>query len=169
MTQHFGMHHVGLVVEDLDLAQEFYTSHLGFELDGRTEWTIIDGAPLGINADKVELRWAFLRLGSAKLEIHEFRGLGTSEVRRGTQDPGLGHLALTVQDMGSAVEALTDAGAEFFSEPNLLADSPGQEGDRWVYCRDPLGLTIELYEVAGNGTLDETKRAEQKEKEKTHD
>lgn len=166
MTQRFGLHHIGLVVEDLDLAQDFYTMHLEFELDGRTEWTVIDGPPLGIEADTVELRWAFLRLGSAKLEIHEFRGLKASEVRRKTQDAGLGHLALTVDDMDSAVEALTTAGAEFFSEPNLLVDSPGQEGDRWVYCRDPLGLTIELYEVAGD-RLDEETRTEWKAK--THD
>lgn len=165
MTQRFGLHHIGLVVEDLDRAQEFYTANLGFELDGRTEWTVINGAPLGIDADTVELRWAFLRLGSAKLEIHEFRGLKSSETHRRTQDPGLGHLALTVYDMSAAVVTLTAAGAEFFSEPNLLEDSPGQEGDRWVYCRDPMGLTIELYEVASNHRLEEVNRTKKEGKD----
>lgn len=152
MSLKFGLHHVGLVVDDLDLAQEYYTTHFGFEPDGRTEWTVIDGAPLGINASEVELRWVFLRLGAARLEVHEFRGQPVSDSRRKTQDPGLGHLALTVDDMDRAVDILTEAGVEFFSDPNLLVDSPGQEGDRWVYCRDPFGLTIELYEVADHTT-----------------
>jgi catechol 2,3-dioxygenase-like lactoylglutathione lyase family enzyme len=119
--------------------------------EGRTEWTVIEGAPLGIDADRVELRWAFLGLGPVRLELHEFRDLPVSPGRRRTQDPGLGHVALSVPDMAEAVAALEAAGAEFFSAPNLLTDSPGQEGDQWVYCRDPFGLTIELYQAATPG------------------
>lgn len=145
MSSGFGLHHLGLVVEDLDRAVEFYSQALGMIPEGRTEWTIIDGGPLGIDADQVELRWAFVRLGSARLELHQFRGLSASESRRQTHDPGLGHLAVSVPEMNAAVQALESAGATFFSEPNLLTASPGQEGDQWVYCRDPFGLTIELY------------------------
>ncbi|GAB2564976.1 VOC family protein [Leucobacter ruminantium] len=148
MTAGFSLHHLGLVVEDLDRAVGFYTDVLGMSREGRTEWTTIAGAPLGIASDTVELRWAFLGLGPVRLELHEFRGLPVSPVRRRTQDPGLGHLALAVPDMSAAVAALEGAGAEFFSAPNLLTDSPGQEGDQWVYCRDPFGLTIELYQTA---------------------
>ncbi|MGO1538522.1 MAG: VOC family protein [Leucobacter sp.] len=146
--QSFALHHIGLVVEDLDRAVGFYSDVLGMSREGRTEWTVIDGTPLGINASEVELRWEFLGLGSARLELHEFRNLEATRQRRNTQDPGLGHLALTVPDIESAVTALESAGSEFFSTPNLLVDSPGQEGDRWVYCRDPFGLTIELYQIA---------------------
>lgn len=148
MSCGFGLHHLGLVVEDLDRAVGFYTDTLGMKPEGRTEWTVIDGGPLGIDTDQVELRWAFLDLGGVRLELHQFRGLPVSDQRRRTQDPGLGHLALSVPDMSEAVAVLEAAGAEFFSRPNLLTESPGQEGDQWVYCRDPFGLTIELYRTA---------------------
>ena len=148
MTAAFAVHHTGLVVDDLDAAECFYVSQFGFESEGRTEWTVIDGAPLGIDAEKVELRWVFLSLAGTRLEVHEFRDLPVSSQRRNTQDRGLGHLAVRVNDMDIAVANLSAAGIEFFSAPNLLTDSPGQEGDRWVYGRDPFGLTIELYEVA---------------------
>ncbi|QZY50782.1 VOC family protein [Leucobacter tenebrionis] len=137
-----------MVVEDLDRAVGFYTDVLGMTRDGRTEWTVIEGEPLGIDAAEVELRWEFLKLGAVRLELHEFRNLPATSARRATQDPGLGHLALAVTDMDEAVAALVAGGVDFFSPVNLLTDSPGQEGDRWVYCRDPFGLTIELYETA---------------------
>lgn len=165
MTRGFGLHHLGLVVDDLDRAVGFYTDVLGMSREGRTEWTTIDGAPLGIDAAEVELRWAFLGLGPVRLELHEFRSLPAASDGRKTQDRGLGHLAISVPDMAAAVAAFEEAGVEFFSEPNLLTDSPGQEGDQWVYCRDPFGLTIELYQTAtaaerARMTADQTERNE---------
>ena len=143
----FELHHVGIVVPDLEQAVAFYTRHLGLVPGNPSPWAAIPGKPLGLEAEDVKLRWAFMRLGSTVIEIHEFAGPYQSALPRTTDQPGVGHLALKVTDIHSARRHLAEAGVTFYSDPNLL-DLPGQEGDLWVYGKDPFGVTIELYQQA---------------------
>lgn len=141
------LHHIGIVVPSLDSAVAFYTDIFNFKEESRTDWTTIDGGPLGIASDSVRLRWAFLSLSGIWFELHEFQDFGSSFVSRETYDPGLGHLAFRVSDIHAEVDRLSkDGKITFFSDPNVIEGLPGQDGDRWVYGRDPYGLTIELYE-----------------------
>lgn len=141
------MHHIGLVVPVLDEAVQFYSATFGFVEDSRTDWTEFDGAPLGVPGETVRFRWAFMSLGSTRFELHEFDSLPRRKEPRRTADLGLGHLAFAVEDIYGAVEKLsTDGAIEFFSDPNLIEGLPGQDGDLWVYGRDPYGLTFELYQ-----------------------
>jgi catechol 2,3-dioxygenase-like lactoylglutathione lyase family enzyme len=52
---------------------------------------------------------------------------------------GAAHLAFVVGDIQAAYEELTAEGVEFLSEPNT-----DRYGERWVYFRDPDGITVEL-------------------------
>ncbi|MEV7136148.1 VOC family protein [Arthrobacter sp. NPDC093128] len=143
----FELHHVGIVVSDLEKAVAFYAQHLGLIPESVSPWALIPGKPLGLDGDEVKLRWAFMRLGSTVIEIHEFDGPFQSSLHRTTDQPGVGHLALKVPDIHSARRRLTEAGITFYSDPNIL-DLPGQDGDQWVYGKDPFGVTIELYQQA---------------------
>jgi catechol 2,3-dioxygenase-like lactoylglutathione lyase family enzyme len=143
----FELHHVGIVVSDLEKAVAFYTQHLGLVPAAPSPWATMPGKPLGLDGDDVKLRWAFMRLGGTVIEIHEFDGQYQSALPRTTDQPGVGHLALRVRDIYSARRRLAEAGITFYSDPNLL-DLPGQEGDLWVYGKDPFGVTIELYQQA---------------------
>ena len=143
----FELHHVGIVVSDLEKAVAFYAQHLGLIPETPSPWAIIPGKPLGMDGDDVKLRWAFMRLGSTVIEIHEFDGAFQSSKPRTTDQPGVGHLALKVPDIHSARRDLAKAGITFYSAPNVL-DLPGQDGDQWVYGKDPFGVTIELYQQA---------------------
>jgi catechol 2,3-dioxygenase-like lactoylglutathione lyase family enzyme len=141
------LHHVGIVVSDLEKAVAFYAQHLGLIPESLSPWAVIPGKPLGLEGDDVKLRWAFMRLGGTVIEIHEFDGQFQSSRPRTTDQPGVGHLALKVPDIHSARQRLEEAGIAFYSDPNVL-DLPGQDGDQWVYGKDPFGVTIELYQQA---------------------
>ena len=139
------LHHVGIVVTDLDEAVGYYEKNLGLTLLSVSPWTMIPGKPLGLDADDVKLRWAFMKLGETIIEIHVFDAGAQPASPRSTNQPGVGHIALSVPDIHSAYQELSRAGIAFYSEPNEL-DMPDQRGDWWVYGRDPFGVTIELYQ-----------------------
>src|SRR5699024_11132690 len=123
------LHHIGIVVPSLDSAVAFYTDIFNFKEESRTEWTTIDGGPLGIASDSVRLRWAFLSLSGIWFELHEFQDFGSSFVSRETYDPGLGHLAFRVSDIHAEVDRLSkDGKITFFSDPNVIEGLPGQDG-----------------------------------------
>lgn len=138
------LHHLGIVVTDLEAATNYYEQNLGMALLSVSPWTTIEGQPLGLDAHDVKLRWAFMQLGDSVIEIHQFDGASQATPRT-TDQPGVGHIALRVTDIHFAHTTLTHAGMTFFSEPMLL-DIPGQKGDWWVYGKDPFGVTIELYQ-----------------------
>ena len=81
-----GIHHVGLVVTDVDAARRFYLDHLGFsERDDRPDFGF-DGA--------------WLQVGNQ--QVHLIEGKEAS--------PGGGHFALEVADIEAVVSELRDAG-----------------------------------------------------------
>lgn len=129
------IHHVAIVVEDLDAALTFYRDALGLDLAGRRE----------VPAEEVEI--AFLPLGEAEIEL--LRPLsGESGVARflAKRGEGLHHVCLEVEDIEAAVERLRSAGAR------LLSDEPkvGADGRRYVFVHPQSGhgVLLELYEGA---------------------
>lgn len=127
------MHHVAIVVEDVDEALRFYRDALGLELKERRR----------VEAEDVEI--AFLPLGESEIELlrplSSESGVGRFLEKRGE---GLHHICLAVDDIDAAMERLQKAGAQ------VLGEKPqqGADGTRYLFVhpKSAHGVLIELYE-----------------------
>jgi len=96
-----GIHHLGVAVEDLDRALATYARLFGARLEHRetVEEYGVEAASLRIGSDRVEL------LAS----LGDETPVGRFLAKRG---PGMHHVAYEVDDVGAALDELTEQGAE---------------------------------------------------------
>ena len=138
-----GIHHVGLVVDDLDAAVGFYGALLGMEVIERDSWRAPDPAAdsavglVGSSADGVMLQGpgGFLELW----QYHSPAQVGGDPAERGAHERGLRHLAVEVDDVDEALARVVELGGAETGEPIR-----SEGGAATVYCRDPFGTIIEL-------------------------
>jgi len=133
------IHHVAVVVRDLDQALAFYRDTLGLEVADRRR----------VEGEGVEI--AFLPTGEAEIELleplTEEGGVARFLEQRGE---GLHHLCLEIDDIEAAMDRLDAAGARVLSEePQVSAD-----GTRYVFVhpKSTHGVLIELYQVPDPST-----------------
>ena len=130
-----GMHHVGLVVSDLEKSIDFYSSNLGFRLSKQ---------------------WVNPRNG-AHIALVQKNGL-TYELIQYEQNPYEGqgaynHVAILVEDVDKKRTELKNKGIK------LLTDSPRiiMNGDaKIIFCYGPDGEMIELHQRLKPKTEEET-------------
>ena len=156
MTGIRGIHHVGLVVDDLDAAVAFYSALLALEVIERDRWRA--PAPLedqavgltGSSADGVMLAGS-----GSYLELWQYHApepVGDEPGQRGANERGLRHLAIEVDDVGAALQRVQELGGSAMGQPVALSDGTGPDGTEGgseggaavVYCRDPFGTILEL-------------------------
>lgn len=129
------IHHIAIVVRDLDAALALYRDALGLEMTERREEP----------AEGVEI--AFLPAGEGEIELlrplDEDSGVGRFLETRGE---GLHHVCLAVEDVEAAMERLREGGAQLLSEVPLV----NEHGARYVFVhpKSTHGVLLELYEVA---------------------
>lgn len=129
------IHHIALVVRDLDTALEFYRDALGATVTERRD----------VPEEGVEI--AFLPLGEAEIEL--LRPLQTdNSVGRFLEKRGEGihHVCLLVEDIERAAERLLAHGARLTGEVRSHPD-----GTRYVFVhpQSAHGVLIELYQRPG--------------------
>lgn len=121
------LHHVGVVVSDLEDAVRFYVETLGLSLESQA------------SIPERNLRLAFLRGVGGRVELLEYQGPRAASVQTGTVD----HVALAVRSLEPAIASLAEAGvSERDAEPRT-----GPGGRRVYFFRGPSGERIELVEV----------------------
>ena len=126
-----GIDHIGIAVESLDEAVQFYESALGMACVGMEE------LPLQ------EVSVAFFKVGSTRLELVAPLGPGSPVAkflaRRG---PGLHHIAYSTDDLDAQVESAEAAGCQ------LIDDAPtrGAEGGNvaFLHPKSAMGVLTEL-------------------------
>lgn len=146
---------IGITVNDLDRAVDFYTSVLGFDRVTESE----------VAGEKYErlygvfglrLRTATLRLGDERIELMEFlapRGRPIPADSR-SNDGWFQHVAIIVSDMDAAYRRLREHHVQHASSgPQLLPQwNPNAGGIEAFYFRDPDGNHLEvLHFPAGKG------------------
>jgi catechol 2,3-dioxygenase-like lactoylglutathione lyase family enzyme len=140
------MEHVGIVVEDLGAAVEFFVA-LGLELRGEGS---VEGDWVGriIGLEEVRAEMAMLRApdGHGELELVRFVSppAGDGDSRAPANTPGLRHISFAVEDIEAVVAGLRDRGAELVGEVVRYRDSY-----LLCYIRGPEGIIVELAEKLG--------------------
>ena len=135
-----GVHHTGLTVSDLDRSIEFY-EQLGFEVAARIEE---EGEEVerGVGVSDARLRVAMLEAPGSRHELIQYDRPGGGPPSHPNNGIGAAHVCLEVEDVDAAVEELRGRGIRFLSDPITH-----ESGIRWVYAKDPDGITAELLQV----------------------
>ena len=144
-----GLHHVGIIVKDLNKSIDFYHRVLGLEFASEpSPWFAGPELESALRIKGACLRQVCLVLGDTMLELLEY---ATPEWPIANPMPqyvtGASHVSLQVDDLEAGMKALQAKGIEFFSGPNKV-DSGVLAGWRWVYFQDPDGYQLELVQIA---------------------
>jgi catechol 2,3-dioxygenase-like lactoylglutathione lyase family enzyme len=141
-----GMAHVGMVVEDLPAATEFFVQ-LGLELLGKGQ---VEGDWVGrvIGLDDVRAEIVMLRTpdGHAEVELSKFHSPPSpdSDSHAPANAPGIRHISFVVDDINTTVAGLQARGAELVGEVENYKDTY-----LLCYVRGPEGIIVELVEKIG--------------------
>jgi catechol 2,3-dioxygenase-like lactoylglutathione lyase family enzyme len=140
------MDHVGVVVDDLAAATEFFVE-LGLELqgDGAVEGSWVDRV-VGLEGVQVDFAMMQTPDGHGRLELIKFQSPSTQGDNRyaPANTAGIRHLAFVVEDIDAVVARLRVRGAELVGELERYEDIY-----RLCYVRGPEGIIIELAERIG--------------------
>ncbi|MGM7648320.1 VOC family protein [Nocardia sp. JW2] len=140
------MSNVGIVVEDLGVAIEFF-QELGLELEGRAvvagEWA---GRVTGLGDQRVEIAMMRTPDGHSRLELSRFLAPEVVADHRTAPVNALGYLRVMFQvdDLDDTLERLREHGARVVDEVVRYEDVY-----RLCYVRGPEGLLIGLAEELG--------------------
>jgi catechol 2,3-dioxygenase-like lactoylglutathione lyase family enzyme len=144
------VHHVGLVVRDLDRSIYFYHDLLGLPFANEpTPW--FEGPELakGVGVPDAKLRQVSMRVGPmSTMELIEYDKRADSTGKPVPNNHmGAAHVCFLVDDIRASKAELESKGVEFYSDVNVVDEGP-LSGWRWCYFLDPDGLALELIEVA---------------------
>lgn len=134
------MHHVGLVVSDLDEAVSFYCDTLGLTV--ADEFTLAsDGIATAIDVDDVTGDFAHLDAGDGIVELIEYDPTGEDCSGTAINQLGAKHVGFTVEDIDAFYENLPDD-VDSISGPQHV-----EIGASILFFRDPDGNFLEVVEA----------------------
>ncbi|MCK6587645.1 MAG: VOC family protein [Polyangiaceae bacterium] len=143
------MDNVGIVVEDLDAAIEFFTE-LGLRLEGRAlvegEWA---GRITGLGTQRVEIAMMVTPDGHSRLEVSRFLNPPVVADHRNAPVNALGYLRVmfAVENLDDTLVRLGKRGAKLVGEVVQYENIY-----RLCYIRGPEGILIGLAEQLGRQT-----------------
>jgi len=140
------MEHVGIVVDDLAAATEFFLE-LGLALEG--EGCVEDGwvdRVVGLEGVRADIAMMQTPDGNGRLELTKFHSPSIERDKRyaPANTPGIRHVAFAVKDIEAVIARLMARGAEIVGELERYKDIY-----RLCYVRGPEGIIVELAEKIG--------------------
>jgi catechol 2,3-dioxygenase-like lactoylglutathione lyase family enzyme len=140
------MDHVGIVVDDLPAAVEFFLA-LGLEPEGEgsVEGDWVDRI-VGLDGVRSELAMLQTPDGRGKVELAKFHSppAESGDPQAPANTPGLRHLTFAVDDVEDTLARIRAHGAELVGEVVRCGDSY-----LLCYVRGPEGIIVELAEPIG--------------------
>ncbi|PSQ26538.1 glyoxalase [Halobacteriales archaeon QS_8_65_32] len=141
--------HIGVTVDDIDEAVEWYRDVLGFTpvMEPDTV-TANDGHFGALAADAIGFDFGTMRIAHMAtgnhigLELFEF-GTSEGEAAFDPEAPGLFHLCVQDPNVEELAERITDTGGEQLSE--VWEIFPGHDEYLMTYCKDPFGIVVEIH------------------------
>jgi len=144
VTPVIGLMHLGIAVDDLRAAGQFWEGLLGRSAHGPT---LIDapriGEIVGVPGATVEMAWIDLP-GAGVLELLEYDPHAVAAA--GATDAGAVHICLEVNDADSARQAAIALGAQPLSAGAVDVPDGPAAGSRVAYLRAPGATLIEVWE-----------------------
>lgn len=153
-----GVDHIGFTVPDLDEARRFLVDVLGCEYmyslgpyrHDDSDWM---REHLNVHPRAVMEQLHFYRCGQqAIFEVFQYSAPDQRDSGPCNSDIGGHHVALYVDDLGTAVQYLRDRGIMIAGEPT--ASSGPSAGQRWVYFQAPWGMQFELVSYPNGKAFD---------------
>jgi catechol 2,3-dioxygenase-like lactoylglutathione lyase family enzyme len=138
------MDHVGIVVDDLAAATEFFVE-LGLVL--QAEWSAEGGSVdriVGLEGVRADVAMMQTPDGNGRVELSKFHSpsnQGDDNREAPSNTPGIRHLSFAVEDLDAVLAGLQARGAELIGELERYGDTY-----RLCYIRGPEGIIIELAE-----------------------
>ena len=140
------MDHVGIVVDDLAAATEFFVE-LGLELQGEAavEGRSVDRV-VGLDAVRSDIAMLQTPDGHGRVELAKFHSPSAQggDRQAPANVPGIRHVTFAVEDLDAVLAGLRARGAELVGEVERYEDSY-----RLCYVRGPEGIIVELAEQIG--------------------
>ena len=140
------MDHVGIVVDDLAAATEFF-AELGLVLqgEGSVEGRSVDRV-VGLEGVRAEIAMMQTPDGNGRVELSKFHSPSNQGDHRDApaNTPGIRHITFAVEDIDAVVAGLRARGVELVGELERYKDIY-----RLCYVRGPEGIIIELAERIG--------------------
>jgi len=140
------MDHVGVVVDDLPAAIEFFVA-LGLEVTDRqsVEGESVDRI-IGLEGARSELAFVQTPDGHGRVELVEFHSPPYAGERspEPSNAPGIRHVTFAVDDLDAVLSDIRDHGGELVGEVQNY-----ENVYKLCYVRGPAGIIVELAEKLG--------------------
>ena len=140
------MDHVGVVVDDLAAAIDFFVA-LGLEVTGRqsVEGESVDRI-IGLEGARSELAFVQTPDGHGRVELVEFHSPPYAGERspEPSNAPGIRHVTFAVDDLDTVLSDIRDHGGELVGEVQNY-----ENVYKLCYVRGPAGIIVELAEKLG--------------------
>ncbi len=137
------MDHVGIVVDDLDAAAEFFAA-IGLELGDKMslEGTTVDRI-VALEGARSEIQFARTPDGHAQIELTKFHAPPHEGETRppASNEPGIRHITFAVDDIDATLARVRALGYGLVGELEQYETSY-----RLCYVRGPAGIIVELAE-----------------------
>jgi catechol 2,3-dioxygenase-like lactoylglutathione lyase family enzyme len=143
-----GMEHVGIVVDDLAAATEFFVE-LGLTTDsdstGSVEGAWVDRI-IGLEGVRADIAFVGTPDGESWLELTQFHSPQSpdGDTHAPANAPGIRHISFGVDDIDAVAARLRARGVEFVGEVVQY-----ENAYRLCYVRGPAGIIVELAEKLG--------------------
>gem|GEM_PF-215427 len=145
---YLGLHHAGLTVSNLDRSVEFYRDVVGLKL-------LVPQSPV-LSGPKVDEMTGIpgVAMKLAMFEVNKNHRLALIEYLKPasslqyalpTTNIGSIHVAFQVSDIEARVKEMKAKGVYFITVMNIPTDGPFV-GWKYIYFKDPDGITLELVE-----------------------
>jgi catechol 2,3-dioxygenase-like lactoylglutathione lyase family enzyme len=143
-----GLDHAGIPVGDLARSLRFYEHVFGVTPDYETEYGAPALAPyLRLAEPRARIAAVTLAPG-VTLELLEYLTPVPAPYSLRDSDVGATHLCLEVDDIEAAYRELRAKGVDVYAAPYLETEPGPFAGSRWLFFKDPDGVTFELTQVA---------------------
>jgi len=142
------MHHLGLTVRDIEQSIHFYQDLLGMTLIGRRPSVTADYVAQQTGYPNVELNVASFKISpdsQQSMEVVQYMNHAGPPAEPATNQAGISHLCILVDDLKASYADLSAKGVHFKSQPVTITAGPNK-GGLVVYFNDPDGYTLEMFQ-----------------------
>lgn len=145
------VHHVGLIVQNLETSMEFYNKLFDKEPDILTKVDNSAGLSrqfgVGEKPGDAVAKIAFYHIDNTSVELIETVQPKAELVQPPVYQPGAKHLCFQCEDIEAAYNDLTGRGIKFAAKPAYFdEEQPKLDGVKFAYFFDPDGNFLEIME-----------------------